>query len=373
MTLLQSAFLVALALGVSLPLSAQLPTKVRIATGLSRVSAVRELPDGTVLFTDTQDRALFSVSAGRAPKQLGRQGDGPFEYRQPARLFALQGDTTLVVDGSNRRWLLLVGTRFIPLLDIAKPLASSLGTELESIDAYGRVLQLSGFAIARKNMPWRYPGQPAGADSIRVLRFRFGSEGVDSIRTIRGGYDGPSAQRTVTMRGSRMSHHVVNPLRASEWATSFPDGTIAIVYLTPYRVEVIEPNGRATMGPPIEAPVRVSAQIKRSVVALRWTDDDGSMKLSPSDFPYWSAYVPALEMVLTHPVLAAVDGRLYIHRRQIDQSPRRVDVINRTGKRVSQMQLPHGAAIVDSGKRGLYVVVTDPDGLQELWRYVYPL
>jgi hypothetical protein len=37
------------------------------------------------------------------------------------------------------------------------------------------------------------------------------------------------------------------------------------------------------------------------------------------------------------------------------------------------MQLPHGAAIVDSGKRGLYVVVTDPDGLQELWRYVYPL
>jgi hypothetical protein len=333
---------------------------------------VRELSDGTLLYTDTQERAIFAVSVGGAPRQLGREGDGPFEYRQPARLFALGGDTTLLVDGSNRRWLLLVGTRFAPLPDVAKSLASALGAELESIDSKGRVLQLAGFAIPRKDVPWRYAGQPPGADSIRVLRFHLGSNRVDSIRTLRGGYDGPSVRREVTLRGRRTVHQVVNPLRASEWATTFRDGTIAVVYLNPYRVEFIAPNGRASVGAIVEAPVRVTDQIKRSVLSLRWSDDDGSVKLSPSDFPFWSAHVPALEMVLTHPVLAADDGRLYVHRRQIDRGPRVVDVINRSGTRVTQMQLPHGAALVGSGKRGLYVIVTDSDGVQELWRYGYP-
>jgi len=136
-------------------LAAQAPQPRRLASDLSRVSAARELSDGTVLFTDTQERSLFAVANGRPPQKIGRDGDGPFEYRQPARLVALGGDTTLVVDGSSRRWLMLVGRNFVPLPIRMRDAAVALCTEVETIDEKGRVLPLAGFAIPRPKAPWR--------------------------------------------------------------------------------------------------------------------------------------------------------------------------------------------------------------------------
>ena len=75
----------------------------------SYLSGVRELPDGRLLAADPLSQVLLRVDmdSGTADT-LGTVGGGPEEYQQPDHVFALPGDSTLLVD-LGKSYLTVVG------------------------------------------------------------------------------------------------------------------------------------------------------------------------------------------------------------------------------------------------------------------------
>ena len=66
--------------------------------GFAFVQRVRELTDGRVLVADPLGQVLLIVNlAAGTADTLGGVGQGPEEYRQPDAVWALPGDSTLLV------------------------------------------------------------------------------------------------------------------------------------------------------------------------------------------------------------------------------------------------------------------------------------
>ena len=73
----------------------------------TRATSVRELADGRLLIVDWSDQKVFVAGRSNAEvQQLGRNGSGPGEYLQPGTLFAIGGDSTVLADSRNGRWLI---------------------------------------------------------------------------------------------------------------------------------------------------------------------------------------------------------------------------------------------------------------------------
>src|SRR5690606_32488232 len=83
------------ALAAQAPAVRDLPKPVReVEDPYTLIAAVKEGPRGTLIVSDAGDGELSTVTLAtgeRAP--LGRQGSGPGEYRAPANIFKLRGDT----------------------------------------------------------------------------------------------------------------------------------------------------------------------------------------------------------------------------------------------------------------------------------------
>ena len=98
-------------LALSVPLSAQDVQEHALAgpaaafpEGSSRLSGMRELADGRVMVADGLGQVLVIADlASGAADTIGAEGQGPDEYREPDGLFALPGDSTLLVDLGNGR------------------------------------------------------------------------------------------------------------------------------------------------------------------------------------------------------------------------------------------------------------------------------
>ena len=74
----------------------------------TQLRGVRELPDGRLLVSDRLEPALYVVDlkTGRATR-IGREGSGPEEYRMPSTLLPLPGDSTLLADEGNARFMII--------------------------------------------------------------------------------------------------------------------------------------------------------------------------------------------------------------------------------------------------------------------------
>src|SRR5688500_12239189 len=97
------------------PAVAVLPApNAKLDQEFTRIVAVRELADGRVLVSDAGERKLFLTDfTSGAASVIGQEGQGPEEYRSVGQLFALAGDSTLLVDQLGARWLLLHGAKIV--------------------------------------------------------------------------------------------------------------------------------------------------------------------------------------------------------------------------------------------------------------------
>ena len=75
----------------------------------SYLAGVRELEDGRLLAADPLSKVLLRVDMNTGVADtLGSVGGGPQEYQQPDRVFALPGDSTLLVD-LGKTYLTVIG------------------------------------------------------------------------------------------------------------------------------------------------------------------------------------------------------------------------------------------------------------------------
>lgn len=368
---------VLLAIGTSVAQTQAAPRRVALtepdatfAEPFSSVAGLRELQDGRLLVTDRIEQrvALVDLASG-SQTDLGRRGEGPGEYEMPGALFAMPGDTTLMIDMLNRRFTLIRPDGKLSTATI--PLRHPDGFPIlpRGIDRQGRVY----FDLAGIMMPGLE--ETAASGVAPLLRWDPKSGAVDTLGTVNfppmPGSAGPGEVR-VSIGG-------VTPYAGrDEWSVA-PDGRVGIARYAPYRVEWLANGSAPVVGPALSyKPVPVTKAEKDA-----WADamtsrglmvevENGRRRVRRPPRPDIDrqAWPKELPPFLSGASRATSDGELWVERAQSAKETRRIyDVFDRTGRLTRQVTLPENRRLIGFGNGVLYAVRVDQDDLEWLERY----
>ena len=333
----------------------------------SRIDAVRELSDGRVLVLDSREVALHRVEWDRGTAdRLGREGQGPREYRRPLDMWPLRGDSTLVFDAGNRR-LLVLDPEGMPVGTRSASFSPSPGVQYT---LRPRAVDLLGRVYVRPAVP--------SADSIPLMRFHPGLDAVDTVGFTRK----PTMEQSTQRSGNTgVSIAASVPFAPQDAWYAGPDGSVAIVRASDYRVEWHAGGGTAVRGPGIGYErVPVTEADKRAWRETMSTDgprigvSQGSapgrmgppQMISVPEPATWPRVKPPFDASSAR---VAPDGRLWLRRhRHAGESRPLYDVFDRRGQRVDRVEFPAGTRLVGFGATSLYLARVTADGLEYLQR-----
>jgi len=349
--------------------SAQVPTvKPSGATELpgvdfSRIVSVRELSDGRVLVTDALEKQLYVVDfAKRTSEKRGRQGAGPGEYRTPGALWPLPADSTLLVDISGGRWLVMARDSFVAVISGNDP-ALAGGRVPIGVDGQGHLLT----SRSARNLNGAVGNLQFTNDSSWLLRIERRTGHIDTV----GKFQVRPAriQITGTSEAPTSVSIVMNPITTGELPAMFADGAIAIARLDPYRVDWII-AGKTIAGRPLPFDAIPVDRDEKVAALARVSRGDSDTPRNPDDVQDWPEVIPPFP---TGAVQPAANGTLIFRRMPSTKAPGNdYDVVDRTGRLVKRLHLPTNELVVAVGRTFLYVVATDEDDLQHLRRYALP-
>lgn len=337
---------------------------------------VRELPDGRVMAADALGQVLVAVDLGRGTADtLGRVGAGPKEYRQPDAVYALPGDSTLLLDLGNARLTVIApdGT-----FGATHPIAQ--GDEQGMTIILPRAVDRAGNIYYLQEM-----GRLAGGsrDSATVMRFDRASGQSTPIGRVK-------LPELVESGGPNARMIGMKPLSPrDDWAVA-PDGRVAFVRSADYSVRWVGPDGRVITGPanPYK-PVRVGEAERevwqndqaRSGVNIRIeARSDGTRNMSlrrggggppppQAETADWPDMTPPFRYgrAIVNPA-----GDLWVERYVPAGQQPVIDVFDGSGKKTGEVRLPAGCRVVGFGRGVVYLARTDQDDLQWLERYRIP-
>jgi hypothetical protein len=343
----------------------------------SQIRGIRELPDGRLLVTDRLEPALYAVSlADGSVRRIGREGSGPAEYRLPATLVALPGDSTLMVDEGNAR-LAFIG----PDLVIHRAISSERPGMVFSLwpraaDSHGRLY----FQVPR------WASGPAGVeqDTVPIARIDLGTGRVDTLARVKGYTDTPG----------HVHYGLPNvPFSPEDTWQAGPDGRLTIVRSEDYHLEYRSPDGTVSHGPRIPfVPLPVTEADR--IAYTRNFMENASMggRGGKGGLPTGLTAVPN-EMLQDRELkeLAAKnsfatrkpaftdaaprlapDGSLWVEASVPAGAPRKYNVFDSRGVLLQRVVFPAGRRLLLAGRMGLYVVAADEDGTEKLERYRRP-
>ncbi len=381
---------------------AQTPTRTytkplaELSEPYSGLRGLRELSDGRLIVTDPRDKVvhLVDMKANRVTA-LSREGSGPNEYGLPMTAFALPGDSTMVMDAINSRFLLLgpggslAGT-WSPAAEA--PAASSTprsgggavimmgggamaAINTRAVDAAGR-LYMEGSPIVQG------PNGAQGADSVPVLRMSRKASGSDTVAWVR--------RPKPIVSGGAGNFNVrigATPFQPQDGWTVLSDGRVAVVRATDFHVDVYPAAGRGAVarGAAVRVPtIRIGEAEKQAWrderaaspgIAIAMTRGSGGAttrsvapaNVAQNDPAEWPDVMPAFQ---NSQVYALPNGDIWVgrYRAAKDLNPR-YDVFDATGKHTGQVVFPPRTSIVGFGKGVVYTVRRDADDLQYLQRY----
>lgn len=362
----------------SAPVFAQGPTLTRDAEfpeAFGMLSTVRELPDGRVMVADPlgQMLAILDMDSGDM-ELLGREGPGPDEYRQPDAVYALPGDSTLLVDLGNGRLTVMdsQGT-FGKTMPIAVSQPGRVGPGSfqmmlpRAVDAQGRIYFTLG-------------GGFGGADSTSIGRYDRATETIDTVARVK-----PQEVRRSESRGNIQIRQMPMTPR-DDWAVG-PDGTVALIRSDGYYVQVIHPDGRVSTGPTLDhrlirprdqeklawleasraSGMRISIEAgpggQRSISMSRGGGGRGAPDIGAYE---WPSRMPAFRAGAT---VVDPHGTIWVARTTRAGDDSIYDIFDGEGNKISQVTLSPNSTVIGFGAGTAYVVRTDEFGLQWLERY----
>jgi hypothetical protein len=360
------------------------PTR-EIEDPFSLVTGATEIKPNQLLAVDGTEGTLTLVDFTKGSKtSVGRQGSGPGEYRAPAGLLRVKGDTLWLVDAMLQRITafnpdLTPGTTF-PLLMLDQSSMTVLTAPFAS-DRQGHVYSSAmkiqaGVGGGGNDMQMTLP------DSVGLVRFDPRQAARTEVTKVRFPVSG---KPQISRAGNAMKYTMAYPglIAADAWAV-FPDGRIAIVRGATYQIEFIAADGRKTVGGRIAyEPIKLTAADQKAELdeARRQMAEQGKVaqKMMPAGFSLDMELLPPANWPATYPAvaplgaLAAPDGRLWVRR----SIPFRIgrdqwDVIDPSGKLVASWRLPAKTTIVAIGQGAVYTVRQDEDDLRYLQRVVIP-
>jgi hypothetical protein len=389
------AFLAAASLAGTVPAVAQAPLKrltnpdVEYSEPFTVINGIRELRDGRVIVSDVREKMVQVIDLVRqSATPVGREGSGPGEYAMPMRLLALPGDTSVVYDPLNRRFL-VIGP-------VGKP-GSFVSFESDEPGSRARLTLGARYTDARGRLYSQGPafsvgpdGRPTTADTAPITRFDRATKKTDTLAWVHTG----TTQITTSQGGRNVQIRAggLNPFTAvDEWAVT-PDGRVAVVRTKDYHVDWYLPNGQHVAGPatPYQK-VKVTDEDKKewrerrasgagtAIMVTRERGPGGTRQsvgaAAPSALQIpeptdWPEVKPAF---LAGAAAAAPNGQLWVLRTRAarDKVPT-YDVFDANGRVVSRVALPPNTRLVGFGNGTVYLARSDEDDLQYLQRYRLP-
>lgn len=359
------------------------PTQ-EIEDPFSLVGIAIEIRGGQLIVADAADQQLFIVDFAKGTRTaLGRQGSGPGEYRAPAGVFRLHGDTIWVLDAAQMRI-----AAFTPDLKPGTAFPFLLFDQQSSMALSGPYFADNRGRLYASAMPIKTAQSASGAklqipDTIGVVRVDAREKGARSeITRVRVRSTGnPEMQRS----GNTLKYTMAFPgLVASDVWTVFPDGRVAIVRGGPYTVEFISADGRRST--PVAVPYerfKVTDEDKKAEMdqAKREMGEQQKavQKMIPANFSMTFELTPPEKWPNEYPAVAgfasipAADGKLWVKRAiPVRRGQEQWDVIDRGGKLVARWQLPRKVTVVAVGDGIVYTVRTDEDDLRYIQRVLLP-
>lgn len=352
------------------------------ASQFTRVSGVYELRDGRLLVVDAGDNAIIVLDrALQRSTTLGRIGSGPLEYRTPRALLPIGGDSLLVSDPANMRSLVInasgaiVGTVAMSRFGGGPgPLRGMLTFEPVAADTLGGLYERGAAVQVRAD------GTTQLADSAPIVRLLLSAKRKDTVASIRemSGTSRRLVPGTVSVLASPGPRR---PLAsADEWAVA-ADGRVAVASLQPYRVTYFH-EGRRIDGSLLPAdsvavtPEDVKNWSESRADARGVVMDPGTGRManrrgsvSPNAAAEWPTHFPAF---LPKALRFDLGGRLWIRRAGPRTAETYYDVVDAKGGRELRVSVGVGSEIIGFGRRHLYRLTTDEDGLQSIQRYYMP-
>ncbi len=363
-------------------LVAQNVPTVRLTTPLAtfpetfnEITAVRELRDGRVIVVDQRELAVVLVDfkSGKATP-IGRKGTGPGEYEWPARLLPLAGDSTALHDNTSRTHMLIhpdgtPGAEIDTREGVSGPLAA-LALQARFSDARGR------FYTQTQPVRFNSDGKRELTDSFAIERWALRAARRDTVAWI--AVEPDPSRRLLPSGGVVTQPRSIAYRSGTQWNVT-PDGRVIIVHADPYRVDVVQPDGRVVRGAPIpftrikvtEAHRReFQAEVNRPRMSMRM-ERGGSRTIGlqrmPPDNSTWEfpEYLPPFWYEALY---IASDGTAWVQRLTEAGAPPAFDVIE-SGRLVRRVVLAPRAKVVGFGRDVVYVVQLDEDDLQTLQRF----
>lgn len=339
------------------------PATGQLTAEFNRILGVRVLSDGRLLILDAGDNRILVADFGRnTSTQLGREGEGPGEYRRLATIAPVGRDSTLIVDPGNGRWLLLAADRILQTLPRDYPATRAARGAIRAADGSGHLLVVGPPPIGPETQ------RLGKGDSAVATLVALGSATVDTVATLQAApliiWKELDAAGQVTRAGLTRP-----PWSVGEEPFLFPDGWLAVARLDPYRVDWRTPAGDWVRGAPLPSlEPKVDDRERRAFLA-GVTSTTG--KPAPNPAPdSWPATVPPFQPM---PLVGVPDGSLLILRTSTaGHAAHRYDRVDRRGQLVGWLELTSSEQLIAVAGHHAYVVATNDDGIQALVRRVWP-
>jgi hypothetical protein len=377
----QYALVAAASLFVAIPQQPGAPRKLGAPTAaleqeFTTIDGVFELRDGRVVVLDSRENFihLIDLKSGASAK-IGREGDGPGEYRRPVEIWPASGDSALIRDFGRFAQLMVITPTgevggFVSMVDSA---LSKRNFNPTFVDRAGRIYALE------------YTPDGGVWDSARVVRWdrrRGVRDTVTRYKATLTPSEKPSEADVVRDRDGRIMGYrpaavpkLFQPY--NDWAAA-PDGRVAIVRAAPYQVSLVALNGNRTTGPVVPVvPVSVTQAEKDEYIAerkrpgLSMSSRNGvttTQYVTPrpmGDVEWPDAYPP----FVFRSSRFASDGMLWVRRHTRAGAPILYDVFDQAAKLSYQLELPAKRKVVGFGNGVVYLARVDDDDLHYLERY----
>lgn len=339
------------------------PQAGQLTAEFTRIAGVRPLSDGRLVVLDAGDNRVFLADFERdTASQIGRQGQGPGEYRRPAAITALGRDSTLIVDVANRRWLVLDADRLVVTLPPDHPPTRAARGLVRTADQVGHLLVLGTATVTLQTQ------RIGKGDSVVAMLVALESARVDTVASLQ-------AAQVLLLKDLDAAGKVTRvAFRQPPWSVGeepllFPDGWLAVARLDPYRVDWRTPSGDWVRGAPLPSvePKTTSRERETYLASERQRTGKPAPEPPPDS---WPATVPPFQPT---PLVGAPDGSLLIRRTPTADHPgHRYDRVDRRGQLVGWLELASSDELIAVAGRHAYLVRTDDDGIQRLARCVWP-
>lgn len=348
------------------------------------IQTVRELPDGRVLVADPLGKALYLVDFTTGERTtVGREGEGPEEYRQPDAVWPLPGDSTLLVDlGNGRLADLGPGLSFGPTMPITlgtfqpgQPLVLAIP---QGVDGQGRIYARRMGGLGEGSYP----------DSADILRIDRETRSWEPVATFKIQDVTQVASGGANNRNVRISPVPLSPEDA--WGIA-QDGSVVLARSFDYHLERVGPDENVTRGPAIPFdPVRVGAAEKEEYLAeqsragggiavgLEMVNGQATMSFARGGRETVARQIDQYSWPDREPPFYAgripVDpaGRAWVRRHVPAGRPSTYDIFDRSGERIGTVLLESGKRVIGFGTDSVYVVRYDELDLNYLEKYPVP-